>query len=76
MRVSIAQTRQVAKKLGVNLDKTDVHELRRGIEVEHEHKNVIGNSMAASAKVALAHLKEYPDYYTRLRIVESKKKLY
>jgi hypothetical protein len=76
MRVSISQARQVAKKLGVNLDKVNIHELRRGIEVEHEHKNVIGNSMSASAKVALAHLKEYPDYYTRLRIVESKKKLY
>lgn len=75
MRVSIAQTRQVARKQGINLDKIDVHELRRGIEVEHEHKNVIGNSMGAAAKVAMAHLKEVPTYYTRLKIVESKRKL-
>jgi len=75
MRVSIAQTRQIGKKLGVNFDKVNVHELRSGIEVEHEHKNLIGVGMTNAAKVALDHLKEHKDYYSRLKIVESKRKI-
>lgn len=52
-------------------------EFRRGIEVEQEHgpklgsnTNVTKGSLAAAARIALAHLKEIPDYYTRLDKME------
>jgi hypothetical protein len=41
-------------------------ELKRGIEVEMEHTN----SPALSRRIALDHLAEIPDYYTRLDKME------
>jgi hypothetical protein len=58
----------IAKKLGFtgNLD-----QLKRGIKVEFEHKDIIGDDVEKSAKIAIAHLKEMPDYYTKLKKMES-----
>jgi len=47
-----------------------------GIEVELEHgtrdsqTNVTDDDPAMTGKIALAHLKEIPDYYTRLDEME------
>lgn len=75
MRITKAQTKRVGDKLHVNWDRVDLEQLRMGIAIESEHKNVVGNSMVAWAKIALAHLAEYKDYYSRLKIVESRKRL-
>jgi hypothetical protein len=32
--------------------------------------NVSGNDAIVTGKIALAHLKEFPDYYTRLAVLE------
>lgn len=55
------------------LDKTtakeedvDPKELAMGIEVEYEHSS----NKDVAKKIALAHLKELPDYYTRLKKME------
>jgi hypothetical protein len=72
--ISQKQAAAVARKLGV-ADKIDIEELRRGMEVEQEHlatiKKLDGESRAeAVARIALDHLKELPNYYTRLKKVE------
>jgi hypothetical protein len=46
------------------------------LECELEHglrdpeTDVTGNDSIITAKIALAHLKEFPDYYTRLAVLE------
>jgi hypothetical protein len=48
-----------------------------GMEVELEHglhdpeTNVTGNDPLLTGKIAWAHLKEFPDYYTRLKQMEA-----
>jgi hypothetical protein len=54
----------------------DVEQFRQGMEVELEHglhdgtTNVTGDDPISTAKIALAHLNEFPDYYTRLQRME------
>lgn len=75
MRISTAEARKIGNKLKVNWDKVRIDQLRAGIEVEWEHRKIVGNKLETIAQIALQHLHEFPDYYTRLKIVESKKKL-
>ena len=55
----------------------DVEQLRAGLEVELEHgardpeTDVTGDDPLLTAKIALAHLRELPDYYTRLARMEA-----
>jgi len=42
-----------------------------GLEVELEHKNVTGGDLELTGMIALAHLEEMSDYYTRLKKMES-----
>lgn len=54
----------------------DVEQFRRGMNVELEHglhdllTNVTDDDPQVTAKIALAHLNEFPDYYTRLERME------
>jgi len=54
----------------------DVDQFRTGMNVELEHglhdlhTNVSDDNPHLTAKVALAHLNEFPDYYTRLARME------
>ena len=54
----------------------DVEQFRMGIDVELEHglhdpqTDVTGSDPIVTGKIALAHLKEFPDYYTRLKKME------
>ena len=55
----------------------DVEQFRMGMDVELEHglhdstTNVTDDDPMFNAKIALAHLKEFPDYYTRLAHMEA-----
>lgn len=61
-----------AKKAKINLDKYDPSELNAGFKVEKEHgkinpkTNVTDDDEVKTLKIALAHLNEVPDYYTKL----------
>ena len=57
----------VAKKHDVSVDKIK-KELEKGIDVELEHTN----SKDKAREIALDHLHEFPDYYTRLKDMENK----
>ena len=61
----------------IDWHKYDIEQFRMGLEVELEHgmidpvTNVTGDDLTMTAKIALAHLKEIPDYYTRLKKMET-----
>jgi hypothetical protein len=54
----------------------DLEQFRRGMEVELEHglrspdTNVTNDGLTETGKIALAHLRELPDYYVRLAAME------
>lgn len=51
--------------------KIDKEQFKKGIAVEkEEHQDVTNGNIEIAAKIALSHLKEFPDYYTRLEIME------
>lgn len=70
------EARELGRQIGVDWDRTPLDEFRRGLSVELEHgahdpqTNVTNDDLVVTAKIALAHLKEFPDYYTRLARME------
>ena len=74
--------REIAELLGVTWDRFDVDQFRRGMNVELEHglvdlnTNVTGDDALTTGKIALAHLNEFPDYYTRLDAMEEEAEAY
>jgi hypothetical protein len=56
-----------AKEKGITEEDVDKEELLKGIKVEMEHTN----SETIAKKIALDHLAEISDYYTRLAKMES-----
>jgi len=73
-------TTEEAKRVGETLDidwsKFDVEQFRMGMDVELEHglrdpnTNVSNDDPTITGKIALAHLNEFSDYYTRLAEME------
>ena len=67
-----------AEAIGLAFDEEafDLEALRRGMTVELEHgrraaeTNVTDDDPVTTAKIALAHLRELPDYYDRLATIE------
>lgn len=59
----------VAKVLNVKFDKFTPEEFLDGINIELEHgtispeTNVTNDDLVLTAKIALAHLNEFPNYY-------------
>lgn len=74
--ISVAEAKQVGEQLGVTWDKFDVDQYKMGMEVELEHgtvdplTNVTNDDLLTTGKIALAHLNELSDYYTRLLKME------
>lgn len=68
--ISMGQAKKIGDKIGVDFDKFDLEEFRKGLEVEMEHSETVGDGLEMAGKIALDHLKEKPDYYTRLEKVE------
>ena len=68
----------IATELVIDFDALgcDLEQFRMGLDVELEHgprdpeTDVSGNDPVVTGKIALAHLVEYPDYYTRLAVLE------
>jgi Protein of unknown function (DUF5661) len=58
----------------------DLDQFRSGMDVELEHgrhdaaTNVTDDDPVVTGKIALAHLNEFPDYYTRLERMEEQAK--
>jgi hypothetical protein len=78
-RFTIEDARRIGAEIGVDWTSSpfDVEQFRTGLEVELEHgahdpeTNVTGDDPTLTGKIAWAHLKELPDYYTRLAVMEA-----
>lgn len=76
------EARQIGLAIGIDWDKFDLEEFRSGLSVELEHgshdpeTNVINDDANLAGKIAWAHLKEIPDYYTRLAKMEQEGEAY
>jgi hypothetical protein len=76
------QAKEVGEQLGLKWDKFDLEQFRRGMDVELEHgsedphTNVSNDDPLITGKIALAHLNEFPDYYTRLDKMEAEAEEY
>lgn len=76
------QAKEIGEKLGVDWTKWDVEQFRRGMDVELEHGTVDSNTNVSdddpltTGKIALAHLNEIRDYYTRLDKMEEEGEAY
>lgn len=70
------QAKQIGEQLGINWSRFDVEQFRMGMDVELEHgtvdprTNVTNDDPLMTGKIALAHLNEIDDYYTRLEKME------
>jgi hypothetical protein len=73
---NVSEAEKIGKKLGITWDKFDLEQFRMGMDVELEHglsdpaTNVTNDDPLTTGKIALAHLTEFPDYYTRLAEME------
>ena len=81
-RVAAEEAKQVGASLGIDWTKIDLEQFHRGLEVELEHgardpeTNVTNDDLSLTGKIAWAHLKEFPDHYTRLDKLEAEADAY
>jgi Protein of unknown function (DUF5661) len=76
---SAEQARAIGERIGIDwrTSRFDVEQFRLGLGVELEHgrqgsaTNVSDDDEVTTGKIALAHLNEFPDYYTRLAKMEA-----
>lgn len=70
------EAKVIGEKIGIDFGVYDLEQFRMGLSVELEHgahdpeTNVTNSDEVMTGKIALAHLKEIPDYYTRLEEME------
>lgn len=78
------QAREAGERIGIdwNASRFDVEQFRIGMDVELEHgthdpdTNVTDDDVVVTAKIARAHLNEFPDYYSRLAVMEAEAEAY
>lgn len=74
------KAKQIGNKLGIDWKKFDIDQFCMGLNVELEHgtihseTNVSDDDPIITGMIALAHLKEFADYYTRLQKMEKEAK--
>jgi hypothetical protein len=75
-RFTAEEARRIGDTIGVDWTVIPLEQFRRGLAVELEHgkhdpaTNVTNDDPLLTGKIALAHLKEFPDYYDRLEQLE------
>jgi DNA-directed RNA polymerase alpha subunit len=79
---TVEEARHIGEEIGIDWGSSpfDVEQFRAGMDVELEHglhdpaTNVTDDDPQVTAKIARAHLNEFPDYYTRLERMEEEAK--
>jgi hypothetical protein len=79
---SLEEARRVAEAIGIDWGSApfDLGQFRVGMDVELEHglrdptTNVTDDDPLLTGKIALAHLREFSDYYIRLERMEEEAK--
>src|SRR6266571_6643149 len=75
-RTTTEEARRVGDEIGVDWSRFDLEQFRMGMDVEFEHgahdpqTDVTHDDPIITGKIALAHMKEFPDYYERLERME------
>lgn len=70
------EAKKIGEQIGIKWDKFDIEQFRMGMDIELEHglidanTNVTNDDPLMTGKIALAHLNEFSDYYTRLDKME------
>jgi hypothetical protein len=73
---TVKEAKAIGEILKIKWDAFDIEQFRKGMDVELEHgsrdplTNVTSDDALMTGKIALAHLKEFPDYYDRLERLE------
>ena len=76
-RITIEEARRVGDAIGVDWSRFALEQFRAGMDVEFEHgshdpqTDVTRDDPILTGKIALAHMKEFPDYHERLERMES-----
>src|SRR6478736_2367755 len=71
------EARRVGDEIGIDWTRVDLEQFRSGMDVEFEHgshdpqTDVTGDDPILTGRIALAHMKEFPDYYVRLARMEA-----
>jgi hypothetical protein len=77
-KLNSKDVKEIGDDLGINWDEVDLNEFTKGVNIEFEHgtkypeTNVTNDDKKLTGKIAWAHLKEFPDYYSRLEKLEKK----
>jgi hypothetical protein len=79
---TLEEARRTGELIGIDWETApfDTEQFRTGMDVELEHglhdpaTNVTDDDAVTTGKIALAHLNEFPDYYTRLERMEEEAK--
>jgi len=75
-KITHQQAQDIGNTLGIPWNEILLDEFAMGMNIELEHgtkfpeTNVTGDDPLLTGKIAWAHLKEFPDYYTRLMKLE------
>ena len=71
------KAKEIGEDIGIDWNEVKLEEFTKGINVEFEHgkkfaeTNITNNDKILTGKIAWAHLKEFPDYYSRLSKLET-----
>lgn len=75
-KFTVEEAKAIGEKLDISWSKFNIEQFQMGMNVELEHgtrdaqTNVSNDDPLTTGKIALAHLNEFPDYYTRLEFME------
>jgi hypothetical protein len=77
MEFTSQEAEVIGRQIGVDFGEVDLEQFRIGLAVELEHgslwggsTNITGDDPKLTGRIVWAHLKEIPDYYTRLKRME------
>jgi DNA-directed RNA polymerase alpha subunit len=76
IKFTIDEAKWIGEQIGIDWSNVNAEQFRIGLGVELEHgkinpvTNVTNDDLIMTAKIALAHLSEIPDYYDRLEKME------
>lgn len=75
-KINTSEAKRIGDAIGIDWNTIDLLQFQFGLDVELEHgsrdpeTNISNDDRTITAKIAWAHLKEFPDYYTRLARLE------
>jgi len=83
-RFTTEDARVAGERIGIDwsTSRFPADQLRMGMDVELEHgtrdveTNVTDDDLVVTTKIARAHLNEFPDYYSRLAVMEAEAEAY